>query len=63
LTNTVPVRIGGRKATLFGFGDLMIWLEIRVAGLTTLYLVVDRLNLPEWFVRPTGTWFELLDLN
>ncbi len=63
LTNTVPVHIGGRDVTLFGFGDLAIYLEIRTPGVTSLYLVVDRLNLPDWFVRPTGTWFELLDLD
>ena len=63
LTNIVPVNIGNRDVTLFGFGDLAIWLEHFPRRTTKLYLVVDRLSLPEWFVKPTGTWFELLDLN
>jgi hypothetical protein len=63
LSNTVSVRLGGRPVTLFGFGDLAIYLESRQAGIVSLYLVVDGRNLPEWFVNPTGTWFELLDLD
>ena len=63
LTNTIPVSIGSRNVTLYNFGDLAIWFEIRTPGTASLYLVVDSKALPEWFTQPTGTWFEQLDLD
>ena len=63
LPNTIKVRLGGRDVTLFGFGDLAIYLEIRTPGTVSLYLVVDGKNLPDWFTNPTGTWFESMTID
>jgi hypothetical protein len=63
LPNTVEVPLGGRTVTLFGFGDLAIYLELRQPGTVSLYIVVDGKHLPDWFVNPTGSWFELVDLD
>lgn len=32
-------------------------------GDDSLYLVVDGKNLPDWFIYPTGPWFEQIDLE
>jgi hypothetical protein len=63
LTNTIQVWMGKRTVTLYQFGDLSIYLEIRAPKVVTLYLVVDAHSLPDWFVYPTGDWFEDVDFN
>jgi hypothetical protein len=63
LPNSITTELGGRAVTLFGFGDLAIYLELRDPDTVALYLVVDGKNLPDWFVNPTGTWFELIELD
>ena len=63
LTPAIKVWLGGRNVTLYAYGDLMIYLEIRDSETVSLYLVLDSKNLPEWFVKPTGTWFERIDLT
>jgi hypothetical protein len=56
LPNSISVQLGGRPVTLFGFGDLRIYLAVHEAAAVSLYLVVDSADLPDWFVFPTGTW-------
>jgi hypothetical protein len=63
LTNTYPVRMGGRDVLVYGFGDLTIYLEFRHPGVVSLYLVIDSQNLPDWLLYPTGDWFEKIDLD
>ena len=63
LENAVRVRMGGRNVLGYGFGDLTVYFENRYAGVVSLYLVVDARNLPDWFVYPTGDWYEDMDLD
>jgi hypothetical protein len=64
LPNSINTFMGNRMVTVFGYGDLMIYLEVeRIPNTVSLYLVVDRMKLPDWFVYPTGTWFENFDLG
>lgn len=63
LPNSFQRTLAGRTVTVFGFGDLMFYLEVRRPGVVSLYLVVDTKNLPDWFVNPTGDWYEQLDLD
>ena len=55
--------LGGRSVVLEGNGSLLVYFHRLDAGAVSLDLVVDLEDPPDWYVQPTGTWFEFMELE
>ena len=63
MNGRASVVLGGRPVTLEYNGDLRIWFHRLDADTVSLDLVVDVRDLPDWFVQPTGSWFEQMQIE
>jgi hypothetical protein len=57
------VWLAGRWVVLELNGGLGVYFHRLSADVVSLDLAVDFEDPPDWFVGPTGTWFELMDLT
>ncbi len=54
----IDVQLGGRWVVLESNGTLLIYFHLTPDDTVSLNLVVDLDDLPDWFLKPAGTWFE-----
>lgn len=53
-----PVHLGHRTLLLWQYRRIAIWFHWLDTDTVSLDLAVDLNDLPEWWVQPTGTWYE-----
>ncbi len=61
--NRIDTVLGGRSVVLEVNGALAIYFHRLDAWTVSMDLVVDLEDPPDWYSRPTGTWFESLEID
>ena len=61
--NRIDTIMRGRSVVLEVNGPLAIYFHRLDVGAVSMDLVVDLEDPPDWFTEPTGTWFELIELE